>query len=283
MSATIANSLSTAPVSVIIPCYNCTDTLERAISSIAAQTLRPAETLLVDDASTDGTPQTIHAVREKYGVDWIHAITLKENAGPATARNAAWNVASQPYIAFLDADDAWCVNKIEVQWAFMSAHPDVALSAHAYRLYQLGERINTGLDAGSFRMLTSRLILLSNRVATRTVMLRRDLPYRFKEGKRYAEDYLLWLQIACDDGKVALLSGELAYVYKAAFGEAGLSARLWKMEQGELSTLWQLVKEGRLPRDTALLFSIYSFLKYLRRSAITYLRRLQLASKQRAA
>ena len=59
----------TAPVSVIIPCFRCTKTIARALASVAAQTLRPAEVILVDDASGDGTRAVLHELQAYYPPD----------------------------------------------------------------------------------------------------------------------------------------------------------------------------------------------------------------------
>ncbi len=269
MAAThVRQAVQVGPVTAVIPCYNCASSLERAVSSVAAQTVRPAELLVVDDASTDSTRQVIAEMRNRYGADWIRLIELECNAGPATARNTAWNAARQSYIAFLDADDAWHEGKLEAQLAYMQAHQDVVLTAHTCMVIRHGEARGSNTTLRGVRRLTCRSLLLSNRIATRTVMLKRELPYRFRDGKRYAEDYLLWLQLACDGHRMELFDAELAYVFKSAFGEGGLSASLWKMEQGELAVYWQLENENRLSYLTAFLCSIFSLLKFVRRAAI---------------
>lgn len=268
MAALDERRVRVGPVTAVIPCYNCASTLERAVASVMAQTLRPAELILVDDASTDSTHQVIKEICDRYGADWVRAISLQRNAGPATARNMAWDAARQPYVAFLDADDAWQSVKLEAQLAYMQEHPDIALTAHDCVLVRPGETREADPALRGVHPLTCRSLLISNRISTRTVILKRELPYRFKDGKRYAEDYLLWLQIACDGHRIELLDAQWANVFKSAFGEAGLSARLWKMEKGELAAFWQLVREGRLSRFTAFVFSIHSLLKYFRRLVI---------------
>ncbi len=61
-------------------------------------------------------------------------------------------------------------------------------------------------------------------------MLRRDLPHRFFAGKRYSEDYLLWCEILLDGYACYLSPLPLAFMFKADYGEAGLSGNLWAME-----------------------------------------------------
>ena len=268
-------STQLGPVTVVIPCYNCASSLERAVASVAAQTVLPTELILVDDASTDSTRQVIQSICERYGPEWVQLIALERNSGPASARNAAWNVARQPYVAFLDADDAWYEGKLEAQLAYMQAHPLVALTAHKCKVVRQGSSEAVDVTLRGTRRLSDRMLLVSNRIATRTVMLRRELPYRFRDGKRYAEDYLLWLQIACDGYRIELLEAEWAYVFKSAFGEGGLSARLWKMERGELEVFRRLLTEGRLTRAVAILCSAYSLIKYLRRLVIVLARELR--------
>src|SRR5688572_19076100 len=89
-----------APVSVVVPCYRCGGSIGRAVASVLAQSARPAELIVVDDASDDASPQAIAALGAG-----VRAVRLARNQGPAAARNAGWAAATQPYLAFLDADD----------------------------------------------------------------------------------------------------------------------------------------------------------------------------------
>ncbi|MBC7511115.1 MAG: glycosyltransferase family 2 protein, partial [Ferruginibacter sp.] len=135
-----------APVSVVIPCYRCTSTIRRAILSIAGQTRRPAEIILVDDASPDETLRVLYEIEREYS-GWIKVISSKMNLGPAAARNIGWNLASQPFIAFLDSDDAWHPKKIEIQYYYMHKHPRISLSGHSSRLLRNEDNLlNWSLD-----------------------------------------------------------------------------------------------------------------------------------------
>jgi teichuronic acid biosynthesis glycosyltransferase TuaG len=123
----------TIPVSVVVPCYRCSGTIGRAVASVDAQTYRPQEVLLIDDASSDDTLNKLHELQQQYGVDWIKIIALPVNVGTSSARNVGWNSAAGGYIAFLDADDAWHPRKIEIQYGFMNTHPDYVLTGHGHR------------------------------------------------------------------------------------------------------------------------------------------------------
>ena len=252
-----------APVSVVIPCYQCVDTIRRAVSSVAAQSLRPFELILVDDGSRDNTLPELHAIREAYGSDWVKVIDLSRNHGVSVARNAGWNAATQDYIAFLDADDSWHPRKIEFQYAWMSENPQVAISGHRCMMVDPIKQAPTlDVDANfSVRYLSKRRLVFSNPFVTPSFMLKRDLPYRFNPARRYTEDFLLLLQIGLDGHPIAMLDVELVYKY-GTFGESGLSSNLLKMRVGDLQNYWQLWRSKRLSFIGLSALSAYSSLKF---------------------
>jgi glycosyltransferase involved in cell wall biosynthesis len=233
-----------------------------------SQTVLPAEIWLIDDASQDGgrTPGALFELKQRYGDKTnIEVISLGKNSGPAVARNTGWDKAKQSYIAFLDADDAWHPRKLEIQYGWMKAHPHVALTGHPYAWLKENNpnlTIPAGWDA---QQISPLHLLLSNRFSTPSVMLHSDLPYRFDSTKRHSEDYLLWLQIVLSGHPAWRLEIPMVYLYKAPFGERGVSADLWKMEKGELDTYWRLHRQGFITNLTVLALTFYSLLKYLRR------------------
>ncbi|MGH9423586.1 MAG: glycosyltransferase family 2 protein [Thermoanaerobaculia bacterium] len=108
-------------VSVIIPNYNYGRFLREAIDSALAQTYPPLEVIVVDDGSTDETPQVLAA----YG-DRIRAIR-QDNQGVGAARNTGIAAARGEYVAFLDSDDIWRPRKLEYEMARFAADPDLGL------------------------------------------------------------------------------------------------------------------------------------------------------------
>lgn len=100
------------PVSVVIPCFNRATLISRALDSIRRQARLPAEIIVVDDASSDGTPE----VAENWGR--VHQIPIRviaeeQNRGPAAARNRGIELARNPYVAFLDSDDEYLPDCLE--------------------------------------------------------------------------------------------------------------------------------------------------------------------------
>lgn len=253
------------PVTVVIPCFRCRDTIFRAVESVARQSARPLEVILVDDHSADATLQTLELIANQYPKDWIKVIALEQNGGPGSARNAGWVAAQGEYVAFLDADDAWHPKKLELQYSWMHAHPEVALTGHGTMRLKADEILDAPIGLLSGHPITARKLLLSNRFPARSVMVRKDIPFRFSPGKRHSEDYLLWLQIVLNGLPAQYLNAVLAFSYKADFGGAGLSAHLWKHEKGELATYRQLLRENLISMPIYCAVFAISVLKFARR------------------
>lgn len=262
-------TLSTAaPVSVVIPCFRCASTIKRAIASIIAQTQKPAEVILVEDNSGDDTLAVLQALAERYR-DWIKIITLPVNQGAANARNIGWAAATQPYIAFLDADDAWHAQKIEMQTAYMNTHFDVVLCGHGHRITDYSTALpDWQVAAWAEQRIPEWSWLLSNKFVTPSVMVRREVEHRFVPNRRYMEDHILWLECVCSGQQVTKLSAELVAIYKKSFGIGGLSANLWAMEQGELSNYRRLYEKNYINLAQYFALSGYSLLKFVRRLVI---------------
>ena len=257
---------STVPISVVVPCYCCVATIERAVASVVAQTLLPAEIILVDDASGDGTLQALQAIQVRCG-PWVRIVALASNRGAASARNAGWNVATQPYIAFLDSDDAWHPRKIEIQFKYMQQHPEVALSGHACR--QLSHAASSipqwAVEMDGVQTVTWNSLLLRHSFVTPSVMLKRAIALRFSEGVRHMEDHRLWLEIVGTPMRVVKLQAELAAVYKPVYGASGLSADMWSMEKAELANYRYFQAIKKITIFQMIVLQGYSLVKYVRR------------------
>lgn len=106
-------------VSVIIPTYNLASLLPRAVRSALAAAAPGDEVLVIDDGSTDGTP----AVVRPFG-DAIRYVRVEPNAGRGAARNLGIRLAQHPLVAFLDHDDEWSPDKLELQRAVMEKFPE---------------------------------------------------------------------------------------------------------------------------------------------------------------
>jgi len=203
----------TQDVAVVIPAFNAADLLPAALGSLQQQTLEPAEVVVVDDGSTDGTAE----VAEQYGAKVIQ----QNQAGPAAARNRGIVETSAPLIAFLDADDWFAPTKLERQATKLDELGAVAIACDAW-LVEDGRVLrckNEGHAISS--VLTHERLLQGNPVICSTMMVRRVVFEHvgvFDEDPDLiaTEDYDLWLRLARRE-PIAYMSEPLAF-YRVVAG-----------------------------------------------------------------
>lgn len=270
-----------APVSVVVPCFRCTATIASAVALVEAQTLRPAEVLLVDDASGDDTLDCLRKVASNYPCGWVKVFSLSVNGGPSAARNEGWKHASQPWIAFLDADDSWHPRKIELQMAVLNADPNIALISHLMNVQSRSALPPALTYPFKVVKMPRRLLRLRSGFPTASVMLRRDLPFRFDESRRRSEDALLWGQILLSGYRCVTIRQVLASWHKQPFGEGGLSGDLAAMQEAGWDVRRALYAQGLVGRAELLATHAYAVVRYARRHVLTFLRRQRAASHVR--
>ncbi len=109
-------------VSVVIPVFNCESSVARAIDSILAQKFEGTEIVVVDDGSTDATPQALDRYRDRVRV------IRQENRGSPAARNVGVEASRAQYVAFLDADDVWLPGRLEKTFAALDSDREAVLA-----------------------------------------------------------------------------------------------------------------------------------------------------------
>ena len=204
MEVTAPGSGGKVPVSVVIPCYCCRHTIRAAVDSVVNQTVWPVEIILVEDCSGDGgqTLALLETIRLEFQeVIRVVVLSLPENRGAGEARNAGWSVADQEFVAFLDADDTWHPQKLEIQVGWMLAHADYMLTCHDSKVCSGSRPPPLPVGAMMMRAVEWRPLLFRNEISTRTVVLRRGIAQRFPLAIRHAEDYQLWLRILLGGGR----------------------------------------------------------------------------------
>ncbi|MBW2646296.1 MAG: glycosyltransferase [Deltaproteobacteria bacterium] len=157
-------------VSIIIPVYNGERYIAQAIESALTQTYRKFEIIVVNDGSTDNSYEKIKPFLPS--VKYI----FQENQGVAAARNTAIKNSSGEFIAFLDQDDLWLPEKLELQVDYLLHNPDVGL-VHSNMSYinEEGKSIQREFDFPS--RIAGRCfgeLFIKNKIAILTVLLRRD-------------------------------------------------------------------------------------------------------------
>ncbi len=185
--------MKTLPISVIIPMYNDGHWVIEAIGSVLTQTAVPAEILVVDDGSQDDSAER---VQQQFG----GAVRLerRENGGPSRARNTGVERATQPLLAFLDADDVWVPDKLERQYAVLRDEPSVGVVASDWVRHarELPAQVPDVLPRS---VITYWDTLGLNRFQTSTVLTRTALVRQvggFDPAVDGAEDWDLWVRLA---------------------------------------------------------------------------------------
>jgi glycosyltransferase involved in cell wall biosynthesis len=110
-------------ISVVIPTYNAESTILETISSVQEQTFLDFELIVIDDGSTDRTLELLHSIGDNR-----LRIFSYENGGVAVARNRGISHATGEFIAFLDQDDLWTPDKLELQLAALQRHPEAGVA-----------------------------------------------------------------------------------------------------------------------------------------------------------
>jgi glycosyltransferase involved in cell wall biosynthesis len=201
-------------VSTIIPTYNAAAYIENAVASALAQEGVDLEVIVIDDGSTDATWQKL----ERFGDRILKA--RQQNGGPAKARNHGARLAHGEWLAFLDADDEWSVDKTVKQLACIDEHSEIIYSGRLDR-YRTGRVDRTSssyhdlLDGDIFEPL-----LLSNFITLSSVMMRKSFFDRlggFAEDKELigVEDWDLWLRYAAVDKVSVCREPLVSYLWHA--------------------------------------------------------------------
>lgn len=187
-------------VSVIMPCYNMEKFIAYTIQSVQQQTYSQWELCIVDDASTDGTANIVQAFCAQD--DRIHFFVKPKHSGIANTRNQCLKMAKGRFLAFLDSDDMWHPEKLEMQLQFMTER-NIGFSYSSYDCVDESGK-PTGKVVNAAGNLDYNAYLHNTIIGCSTVMLDTE-----KVGEvvvpnfRTSEDTATWLNI--------LKKGYLAY------------------------------------------------------------------------
>lgn len=236
--------MTAAPlVSVVVPTYNRAEMVRRAVDSVLSQTFRDFELIVVDDGSTDGTPDVLAPDRERL------ILLRRPHGGVSRARNIGLDQAAGSLIAFLDSDDLWLPEKLAVQVRFFEDHPQAMICQTEEVWLRRGRRVNPRFrhrkPSGDVFIPSLELCLVS----PSAVMMRRELferVGRFDEDLPACEDYDLWLRVA-SEFPIHLLDDAL--VVKHGGHPDQLSRTTVGLDRYRVQALLKIIRTGRLTPD----------------------------------
>ena len=183
-------------VSVIIPVYNKREYIKETVNSVLNQDFGSFEIIVVDDGSTDDSLEVVKSISDPR-----LQIFSQSNSGVERSRNFGFSKSVGPFVVFLDADDLMSSNRLRKQVDLFNATKDLVLvGTWASVIDHSGEMI------GSIRPPTSNAALqlahlFRNQFVSSSVMIKRSViengvVFNESRGKRFAEDYDLWLRLA---------------------------------------------------------------------------------------
>jgi glycosyltransferase involved in cell wall biosynthesis len=214
-------------VSIVIPCYNTANYVAEALDSVFAQTFTDFEVLVVNDGSPD-TP-ALDAVLERY-MSRIRYI-VQPNGGPSAARNTALRVASGEYVAFLDSDDYWHPNYLEVLTGELDRDPHTAVVFPDATIVGDVQHAGTTTNSRSrgpkeitfAALLDQRCYVFVGVLARRNAIMAVGM---LDEDLRCSEDYDLWLRMLRAGHRIRGVNVMLAYYRKRGDSATANSMRM---------------------------------------------------------
>ena len=224
-------------ISVVIPTYNRYKVLKRALKSVFAQTHSPFEVIVVDDGSTDTTEQI---TQDFPNIKYFY----QENKGVSSARNLGIEKVTSNWIAFLDSDDEFHVDKLKEQTVFHKENPDILMS-YTDELW-IRDNIEVKIPK-KFRKFGGEIFqecLSHCIIAPSATLIHKELLNRvgvFDENLEVCEDYDLWLRIA-KNHQIGLIDKKL--ITKYAGHEDQLSFKYWGMDRFRVKSLEKLLKSN---------------------------------------
>lgn len=218
-------------ISILVPAYNAAATIERTIASALGQSHREIEVLVVDDGSTDSTPDLVRAIAARDG---RVRLLVQPNGGVARARNTALDAAQGEFVAPLDADDLWHPEKLAMQLAALDAAPaGTALCYNWFRRIDAQDRVFPGAPSPVVEGRVFHQHLEWNFISNgSTPLVRADVARAVRydsvlndAGNAGVEDYLFQLRIARNH-RFACVPAYLTGYRRAGGGLSGQVARM---------------------------------------------------------
>ncbi|MDM7861407.1 glycosyltransferase family 2 protein [Alteromonas sp. ASW11-36] len=272
-------------ISIVVPYYNASDCLERLFVSLADYAQREdIEMIIVDDCSAQQHAQALDEYAAKKAWPRLTVVHCEQNGGAAKARKTAIEYAMGEYIAFLDSDDAWALNKLDSQLAAMRASSAVisGCACEQIDLASLEQRRQSPAPEYQAIPYSPWRAMFGNAYSTPTVMVRREIAnaHPFSDTLRYSEDVDCWRRIVLHHGGIVLQQPN-AFMFKHAFlsDEGSLSSFTFKMSLGQLKSLAGLILHPTLKWRYKLcvpLAMVWAAIKGLRREWIVWRHRRRL-------
>lgn len=256
-------NINKSDITVIIPAYNCQNTILKTIKSINCQNACKYiyEIIIVNDGSTDNTKVILESILETNPIK-IRLINTN-NGGVSKARNTGLNLAKTSWVALCDSDDEWSKDKIARQVKLINCHSNIDFlggnhvpKTQRFLLKKLSKLTRISVN----------FLCLKTLPQTSTVIFKKSIfddIGGYDESQSYAEDGNYFMKIAA---KYNLYYDPIQVVVygacKAEYGESGLSANVHAMHLGLVKNICEMHELGYISLSYKLLSIFFEYIKY---------------------
>lgn len=243
-------------ISVVIPMYNAEKTILNVLDSVQNQTFLPHEIVIVNDGSTDRSLQIVQKYKEENKKIPIQLID-KKNGGVSSARNLGMKAAQGDWIALLDSDDVWHMDKLQIMSKYFDS--GFSLLAHNFTLKPFEQLAKNPKE----KIIFIKDILLRNCMVTPSIIMKKSLDFKFDENMKYAEDHELWLRIIDKEKKALFVDLPLVKLDRAVLSSGGASSNIWRMRKGEIKMYIKYFRNKSQYLFLLPFFITFSLLKFI--------------------
>lgn len=197
-------------ISVITTARNAANFIEETLSSVLQQTYQNYEHIIIDDGSTDNTIAIIEKFQKLNSDNKINLIK-SQRIGRGKALNLAVSKAKGSWIAIIDADDLWHIEKLNIQLNCVLNNSIDVLATEGTLFTNTSELVKEKISTvGSIQYITVKDLLKSNQLSHSSVLIRKSICF-YNEERQSQFDYELWLRVASQDKILAKINNNLNF------------------------------------------------------------------------
>lgn len=251
-------------ITVVITTFNSSKFIDKTIESVLNQSIKVSAIIIVDDCSDDfmDLEKKFSKIKKDNQSIYFDIIHNEKNRGPGFSRNLGWNMVKTKFVAFLDSDDIWKINKLEKQLKIFEKNKDLSLVATAK---------NKQIKFFKTGLVNINKMLFRNLVPLSSVLIKSNIPYRFSE-RYYSEDYNLWLDLLFADLKIILINEILCFENKIP-SRKKLSSNYIFMTLETQKTLSKFFFKKKIYFFNIFIAKIFEFIKFFLRVFIYYIKK----------
>lgn len=247
--------------SVIIPMFNAKNTIRRTLESVIKQTYSlPIEIIIINDGSNDGCEKIVEEViSTSYQINRTIKLLNQKNSGVSCARNSGLKQAVGKYMAFLDSDDMWHPQKLELIAQILEENL-IDVIGHGFTLE---DNSQVSYAVKKIKKIFFFKLLFKNFAVTPSIVIDRKVCQLFNESMKYTEDHELWLRLGLVKD-IYYVDLPLTLLGRVPLSNGGLSSDQWAMRKGELQMYRNIISHKKSLIPLYPFFITFSLIKHFK-------------------